>query len=122
MSKITIVAADLTPDDALTIAHRVAENLHFTIDEQEHGADLRIRRGSLFFSIAFGAFVLYADLKLFIEETKRGDTRLSLEWSPPWWAGFLGANRTKNCAKNYANELEYRIEKAGCEIIDRRDL
>jgi len=121
MSKITIIVADLTRHDALKIAERVAENLRFSIDEQEKRADLRIGKGSLFLSIAFGSFMLYADLKLFIKETKHGDTRLSLEWSPPWWAGFIGTMRTKNCAKDYANELEYRFEKAGCEIVDRRE-
>ena len=122
MSKITIVVADLSADDALKIAERVAENLRFSIDEQEKRADLRLRKGSLFLSIAFGAFILYVDFKLFVEETKRGDTRLMIEWSPPWWTGFLGANRTRNSAKALANELEFRFEKAGCEVVDRRDV
>lgn len=119
MPRITIVT-DLGPDELLTAAERAAEAQGFR-SEDGPGGELRVRKGDLAMSVLFGAFVLYANFALFVDETKKGDRRLSVEWETPWWTGFIGAGRTKTAAQKFADEVEYRIEKAGGKVRDRRE-
>ena len=114
------IKTDLPPDTVLRLAEDAAEDQKYEIENARED-EFHARKGSLTASIFFGAFILYADFYVTVDETKKGGTLLKVTWSTPWWTGLIGASRTKSAAKMYADLIEDLIEDDEGAVIDRID-
>ena len=119
MPQITMYIKAST-DQVMDALASAAKKEGFAIDE-EKDTRMTVRKGSLFMSIMFGIFVVYAKADAKVSEADDGEVKMVLDWSNPWWQGIFGPMRTKNAMKGYADRFEKSVEDAGGEVVDRKD-
>jgi hypothetical protein len=118
MAAITLVT-DLEPDEAVDTVRAVARDLGFEVFREDDW-ELRAQKGSLAASIFLGAFVLYCNFQIYIEE-KRGDIAITIVRNSPWWTGLIGISRVKSMFKKLADLIEDDIEDQGGRVFSRKE-
>lgn len=120
MPKIRLYVEGTTGPRLVKLARACARDLGFRL-EASRDDDFRARKGTLFWAIVGGAFVLYVDLGVRVDPAEDGDElEVTLDWSSPWWTGLIGVGRTKSAVIALADELEAAVEDDGGEVVERR--
>src|SRR4051812_44725372 len=113
----TTILTDLPPKRALKVVRGAAEELNFTVTRVDD-LELKLERGSFVLSLIAGAFVVYCDFRVTVEEGRR-KVRIDVERNSPWWGGMIAVMRTKNAAKELCDLIEEDIEEAEGTVYGR---
>lgn len=115
------IITDLDVERVDKIARRTAKDQGFRVKRLDDDA-LSVCKGNLFVSILAGAVVAYCNFEIVLDESKKGDTKLTLERNKPWWTGLIGLSRVKKAAKALVDAIAQEIEDAGGEIMSKKEI
>ena len=116
-----IITTDLTPKGASKLAREVARDLEFSITRLDDQA-FQATKGSLASSIFLGAFVLYCNFEVEIQDSRyEGEVDIIINRNIPWWTGLIGLRRVKTRAKELATAIADAIKQDGNQVLKKKE-
>ena len=101
-------------------AKEVAESLKFRVDETDL-FNFRLKKGNFAVSLIAGAFIVYCDFTVELEEDEVGNTTCIMVRNVPWWTGLIGINRVKNAAKSLVEDIADELQESGAIVRNREE-